>query len=51
MIKPIKTSITKPSFYLIMDTVLSGNISEWLLSTGYWDDNKKWLDEETWNDA
>lgn len=26
------------------------NISNWILSTGFWDDSAIWVDTEVWND-
>lgn len=25
-------------------------LSNWILSTGFWDDSKIWIDTETWRD-
>ena len=25
-------------------------LSDWILSNGFWEDQKKWIDTETWKD-
>lgn len=51
MLQKFKTKfVQKFDRTYILQRVKATVISAWILATGFWADDKQWIDSDTWND-